>query len=128
MILFLIRGMPGSGKSTYAAKLGCFHIEADMYHCCDGKYSFDMHRSGPAHAWCQKAALNAMEQGMDVAVSNTFTKKREIKPYLDFADETGHDVRIIRMTKTYGTTKAVPAETIKKMKDRFESIEGEETV
>ena len=125
MILFLIRGLPGSGKSTYAKKIGCFHVEADMFHCKDEEYAFDSSRSRLGHNWCQKAALFAMEQGMDVAVSNTFTQKWEIQPYIDFAAKTGHKVKIIRMTKEYGTVHSVPAETLQKMRDRFERIEGE---
>lgn len=128
MILFLIRGLPGSGKSTYAKKIGCFHVEADMFHCKDEEYAFDGSRSRLGHNWCQKSALFAMEQGMDVAVSNTFTQKWEIQPYLDFAAKTGHKVKIIRMTNEYGTIHSVPAETLQKMRDRFERIEGEEEV
>ena len=128
MNLVLIRGLPGSGKSTYAKKIGCFHVEADMYHCKDGDYVFDGTRARLAHNWCQKAAMFAMEQGMDVAVSNTFTQKWEIQPYIDFANKTGHKVRIIRMTKEYGTVHGVPLETVQRMRDRFEKIDGEEEV
>jgi predicted kinase len=128
MTLYLIRGLPGSGKSTYAKQIGCFHVEADMYHCRDGEYAFDGGESRLGHDWCQKAALFAMEQGMDVCVSNTFTQKWEIQPYLDFADKTGHEVKIIHVTTEYRTIHGVPAETMQKMKDRWENIEGEEEV
>ena len=50
------------------------------------------------------------------------------KARLDFANKTGHKVKIIRMTKEYGTIHAVPAETMQKMRDRFEKIDGEEEV
>ena len=128
MTLFLIRGLPGSGKSTYAKKLGCFNVEADMFHCRNGEYDFDASRSRLGHNWCQKNALFAMEQGIDVSVSNTFTQKWEIQPYLDFAAKTGHKVKIIHMTTEYGTIHGVPAETMQKMRDRFEKIDGEEDV
>lgn len=128
MNLVLIRGLPGSGKSTYAKKIGCYHVEADMYHCVDGEYVFDGSRSRLAHNWCQKSAMFAMEQGMDVAVSNTFTQKWEIQPYLDMAAKTGHKVKIVRMIKEYGTVHGVPAETMHKMRERFEKMEGEEEV
>ena len=128
MTLFLIRGLPGSGKSTYGSKIGCFHVEADMYHFKDGEYIFDGSRSRLGHNWCQKTALFAMEHGMDVAVSNTFTQERELRPYLDFAAKTGHKVKVIRMDKEYGTIHSVPTETVQKMRDRFEDIEGEEVI
>ena len=31
-ILYIIRGIPGSGKSSLAKSLGGKHVEADMYH------------------------------------------------------------------------------------------------
>ena len=128
MLLYLVRGLPGSGKSTYAKKIGCFHVEADMYHCRNGEYQFDVSHSRFGHNWCQKTAFFAMEQGMDVVVSNTFTQKWELQPYLDFAVKTGHKVTILRMTNNYGTVHGVPEETMQKMRSRFEDIDGEEKV
>jgi hypothetical protein len=126
--LYLVRGLPGSGKSTYAKGLGCFHVEADMFHIRNGVYRFDGSRAKLAHNWCQKTAFVAMEQGMDVVVSNTFTMDWETWPYVTFAEKTGHVVKIIRMTGEYGTTHNVPAETLENMKKRFQDIEGEEIV
>jgi predicted kinase len=42
--LTIVRGLPGSGKSTYAKSLNVFHIEADMFCMKDGKYEFDAER------------------------------------------------------------------------------------
>ena len=39
--LFLLRGLPGSGKTTLAKSLGGMHIEADNYFMVDGEYKFD---------------------------------------------------------------------------------------
>jgi len=51
--LFLLRGLPGAGKSTLAKSLGGKHIEADMYFEYEGKYKFDASRLKEAHDWCQ---------------------------------------------------------------------------
>ena len=41
-ILYIVRGIPGSGKSTFAKTLGGIHIEADQYFVDgDGNYNFD---------------------------------------------------------------------------------------
>lgn len=125
MELILIRGLPGSGKSTYAKNLGCFHVEADMYHQRNGRYAFDKTNAKAAHEWCQRSALLAMEKGMDVAVSNTFTQLWEMKPYLDLASKTGHSVRVVRMAGSHGSIHAVPEEVIRKMSDRFEAFDSE---
>ena len=42
--LILLRGLPGSGKSTFAEVIGGFRCEADMYFMEDGEYKFDITR------------------------------------------------------------------------------------
>ena len=39
--IYLLRGLPGAGKSTVAKRLGGEHYEADMYFMQDGEYKFD---------------------------------------------------------------------------------------
>lgn len=43
--LTIIRCLPGSGKSTYAARNypNTFHVETDMFHIHDGEYDFNPH-------------------------------------------------------------------------------------
>ena len=40
-ILYLLRGVPGSGKSTVAQNIGGTHFETDKYFMVDGEYKFD---------------------------------------------------------------------------------------
>lgn len=126
MKLYIIRGLPGSGKSTYAKKIGCFHVEADMFHVCNGKYQFDPKNVKAAHEWCQFMVRIAMTKGIDVVVSNTSTKKWEVEEYLKFAKEFNYDVEIIALvSKNYGNIHNVPEDVLSNMKDRWESIDGE---
>ena len=39
--LYLLRGVPGAGKSTLAKQLGCTHFETDTYFMVDGEYKFE---------------------------------------------------------------------------------------
>ena len=38
--LYIVRGVPGSGKSTFAKTLGGTHFETDNYFMIDGEYKF----------------------------------------------------------------------------------------
>ncbi len=60
--LYLLRGIPGAGKSTLAKQLGDAHFEADSYFMIDGEYQFDPTKLRKAHEWCQGQVELAMIQ------------------------------------------------------------------
>lgn len=123
--LIIIRGLPGSGKSTYARSMGRFHVEADMYHTRGGKYTFDAKNVQKAHAWCFAMFSNAVSSGIDIVVSNTFTRRWEFREYVSLAKENGYNVAVVRMTANYGSIHDVPDSVLAEMKDRFEDYDCE---
>lgn len=121
MELVLIRGLPGSGKSTLARSMtGHLHLEADMYFERDGQYQFDRTQLAAAHEWCQATALQALQQGRRVVVSNTFTRRCELQPYFDMASRLGIAPRIIEARGNWPNVHGVPAEDIERMRQRWE--------
>lgn len=51
--LYLLRGIPGAGKSTLAKSLGGKHVEADMFHINkEGVYDWRPEHVKKAHEWC----------------------------------------------------------------------------
>lgn len=73
--LVVIRGLPGSGKSTFAKTLGYYHFEADQYFTdLNDEYHFDPAKLKEAHEWCQNSVFEALNRGQDTVVSNTFTR------------------------------------------------------
>jgi len=126
--LFLLRGLPGSGKTTLANQLGGFLVEADRYFMEYGEYKFDASKLKEAHAWCRNQVKEWMEtndRGFDVpriVVSNTFTQEWEMKPYFDLAKEHGYTVFSLIVENRHGGKNVhdCPEETIAKMRERFE--------
>lgn len=117
--LVLIRGLPGSGKSTIAKSMkGFIHHEADMYFSLSGSYNFDKTKLKEAHQWCQLLTLNALEHGKNVVVANTFVQRWELAPYLSMAE----DIEILEAEGDYGNTHNVPRFAIQRMRERWEEL------
>jgi len=130
-MLYLVRGLPGAGKSTFAETLaetlGCLDFyEADDYFYCheDGieGYHFNISKLPNAHEYCRTITRRAMQSNdRNIVVSNTFTREKELKPYLDLATEYGYSVTSIIVENRHGNQSihGVPIETLEKMRNRF---------
>ncbi len=124
MALVLIRGLPGSGKSTIAKSLyGFVHLEADMYFVdAVGNYQYEKARIKDAHEWCQRETKKYLEAGKDVVVSNTFTRRCEIEPYIKIADAIGITPNVLIAAGKFENVHGVPADVIENMRNRWEEF------
>ena len=131
-ILILVRGIPGSGKSTFANLIWNSYAicEADkFFYDKDGNYNFDPSKLKQAHEWCQNEVEIKMQDNErnpqyypEIAVSNTFTQEWEMKAYFDLASKYDYKVFSIIVENRHGgkNLHSVPDNTLKKMKDRFQ--------
>lgn len=124
--LVLLRGLPGSGKSTTAKELfpNAPHFEADMYFTNreTGIYNFDPNRLGSAHLWCRRMTETAMSEGHTiVVVSNTFTTEKELKDYFKLAQSFGYKVitMIVENRHDGENIHGVPEDKLEIMRERF---------
>lgn len=125
-LLYIVRGVPGSGKSTFAKSLGGIHWETDMFFVNPqtDEYEFDISKIKVAHMWCQEMVEDSMFGGKDdrIVVSNTFTQEWEMKPYIMMAEKYGFKVFTIIVENRHDGLNVhdVPEDKIQLMKDRFE--------
>jgi ABC-type lipoprotein export system ATPase subunit len=121
--LILVRGLPGSGKSTFADLIGGFRCEADMYFMVDGEYKFDITRIEKAHRWCKEQCESFMvREKPKVIVSNTFTQEWEMEAYYELAKKYGYKVTSVIVENRHGSKSVhnVPDATMGNMLNRFE--------
>jgi predicted kinase len=125
--LILIRGLPGSGKSTLARDImgsrepgSVAWLEADQYfYDKAGNYNWDGMHIWDAHSWCQDETNKVLGEGKTVIVSNTFTMKRELRPYFEMIQEYGKNPTVICMQSNWGSIHGVPEAVMLNMKKRF---------
>ncbi len=117
--IVLIRGLPGSGKSTAAQNMrGYKHIEADMFLLVDGEYVYDAAKVKAAHDWCVAQAKENLDKGLNVVISNTFVKLWELDRYIKL----GYRYRIIEMRGNFKNIHGVPQDRIQSMAKHWEKI------
>ncbi len=103
-VLVIMRGIPGSGKSTAAKKIASelsppghvfstdqfFHQDMDY----DKPYVFDARKLGDFHGRNYSRALKAMEAGENVVIDNTNTVARDADNYIREAHRLGYKVMV----------------------------------
>lgn len=127
--LYLLRATSGSGKTTLARELeehlpNSIAFAADDYHYDEkGYYDFKFENIAKAHRACQERTKWAMvNKKCSIIVHNTNTTEKEIKPYLDLAEEYNYKVVSLIVENRHGNKSVhdVPDDTVDKQRQRLE--------
>ena len=130
-MLILVRGLPGSGKSSFARTFKdalVFAADDFFYRRGEGKYAFDPTLLGEAHLGCQRDTRGALEAGAVVVVTNTFSQRWELEAYFKIAAEVDTQVTVVDLFDNGLTDEelaerglhGVPQDTIATMRARWE--------
>jgi predicted kinase len=105
--VFIMRGVQGSGKSTYASMLhqAAFEdgqlpltVSADHFFVGPNGYQFDVTKLGDAHKECMQRFIRALNDGMNpVIVDNTNINVEDVAPYVAVGEALDYKVTIIQV-------------------------------
>lgn len=131
--VYIMRGLPGAGKSTWARENhpGAHVCSADRFFLDEsGIYRFNCDFISEAHASCLRGFAeilvsiksNPEDSPETIVVDNTAIKAWEIAPYYNLARAYGHEVKIIQILcdaeKAHSRNiHGVPLDRVEKMDD-----------
>ena len=128
--LILLRGLPGSGKTTLAKIILQLRstdepevLSADdFFEGEEGDYNFDSTKLKEAHNYCQFRCSERMrQQKARIVVANTFTQEWEMDEYFKMAERYNYRVHTVIVENRHRgeNIHGVPKDKLQQMKDRF---------
>lgn len=129
--LILLRGIPGSGKTTLGNVILFTNqsniqdvLSADNFFINEKEeYVFDFSKLKEAHNDCQvKCAERMRNEFSKIVVANTFTQEWEMEPYFIMAERYNYRIHTVIVENRHGSKNVhnVPEEKIEQMIKRFD--------
>lgn len=134
--IYIMRGLPGTGKSALADVLRTIHPDSQVLSSDDffydpktGTHTFDKERIKEAHEWNFERYKKAIEANVpNIIVDNSNVKKYHYHHYLDYGQRHNYLVSVVTIPHndvsdqqlTERNVHGVSRETIRRMRKEFE--------
>lgn len=144
--LVIVRGLPGSGKTTlgkeklgyhkgYPGPLGPVHglVEADQFRMVDGEYVYNPKLNRTAHQWALTEALRRLQSMDTVVLCGVYHRVSLMAPIIEAAVKQGHEVRVVESETPWAKdihecyergTHNVPLDSIQMFYDQWQDFDN----
>lgn len=128
--LILLRGLPGSGKTTLANVLSegnkypVFSVD-DFFTSETGEYRFEFEKNHLAYKQCEECTRAAMQQGKEkIFLDNVFSLEWEMEPYFKMASEYHYRVFVMTLENRHGSSNihGLSDEQLQKMATKYKVV------
>lgn len=120
--LVIVRGLPGSGKSSYAKERFPDHLQYEPDHWFSdvkGNYRFDLQMWDLACESVYTLTDHALSRGESVVIADVFGSPDEIVPYQQLARFHEVRLRIFTRESSFGSIHRVPKTVLDSMSEDF---------
>ena len=129
--LIILRGLPGSGKTTLAkvlsenGKYPVFSVDDYFTDIITNEYKFEFDKNHLAYKQCEENAKLSLQKGIPkIFIDNAFTLEWELEPYFKLASEFNYRIFVITVENRHKNKNIheISDEQLKKMAEKYKVV------